>query len=397
MTSIATVPSFATRARTDISPVTLPYLLLYPEPNGRETGATGLYSIQSVSPTFENYALGKIDQTLTKSQFVSVRYSWDRAKVDQDQSIPYWTTDTRTRTQSVVGEHKWVISPRVLNVGKIAWNGAYESTDNLENRPFDPSLLFIPGTRFGNISVSGINAIGPDTNTPTFVNLKSLQLIDNLSWSQGSHNLKTGINFTHYMNDQDSSFDYGGNYAFTSLENFVQNRPGTFEGQTPDSSTARRWRQDLVGIYGQDDWSVLRNPTLNLGVRYEFITTPHELDGREASMPDLQAAAVTEGGPIFKNPSLKNVAPRAGFAWNLTGDGKNVLHGGAGYFFEPILSNVYRAYGNRTPPYYNIINPSNPTFPHPPTTGASPLLRLDLLQDDLANPYRLQRQRNVPA
>jgi len=400
VTTIATVPSRATRARTDISSVTLPYLLLYPEPNGRETGATGIYSVQSVAPTHENYALAKIDQMLTNTQSVSVRYSWDRAQVDQDQPIPYWTTDTRTRTQSVVGEHKWILSPRLLNVGKIAWNGAYEATDNLENRTFDPSLLFIPGTRFGNISVSGTNAIGPDTNTPTFVNLKSLQLIDNLTWTRGSHNLKTGINFTHYMNDQNSSFDFGGNYAFTSLENFVQNRPNTFEGQSQDSTTARRWRQNLVGIYGQDDWSVSRNLTLNLGVRYEFITTPHELDGREAHMPDLQAAAVTAGGPIFKNPSLKNVAPRAGFAWNVTGDGKNVVHGGAGYFFEPILSNVYRAYGNRTPPYYNIINPANPTFPHPPTSAAQPLLRLDLVQYNLRNPYRLQYnatyQRELP-
>jgi hypothetical protein len=400
VTTIATVPSRATRARTDISPVTRPYLLLYPEPNGRETGATGIYSVQSVAPTHENYALGKIDQTLTRNQSVSVRYSWDRAQVDQDQSIPFWTTDTRTRTQSVVGEHKWIVSPSVLNVGKIAWNGAYEATDNLENRTFDSNLLFVPGTRFGNISVSGINAIGPDTNTPTFVNLKSLQLIDNVNWSHGSHSVKTGINFTHYMNDQDSSFDFGGNYAFTSLENFVQNRPGTYEGQAEGSSTARRWRQSLIGLYGQDDWSVSRNLTLNLGVRYEFITTPHELDGREARMPDLQAATVTPGGPIFKNPSLKNVAPRGGFAWNITGDSKNVVHGGVGYFFEPILSNVYRAYGNRTPPYYNIINPASPSFPNPPSAGASPLLRLDLVQYDLKNPYRLQYnatyQRELP-
>jgi outer membrane receptor protein involved in Fe transport len=400
VTTIATVPSRATRARTDSSPVTRPYLLLYPEPNGRETGATGIYSVQSVAPTHENYALGKIDQTLTRNQGLSVRYSWDRAQVDQDQPIPFWTTDTRTRTQSVVGEHKWIVTPRLLNVGKIAWNGAYEATDNLENRAFDSSLLFVPGTRFGNISVSGINSIGPDTNTPTFVNLKSLQLIDNVNWSHGSHSVKTGINFTRYMNDQDSSFDFGGNYAFTSLENFVQNRPGTYEGQAQGSSTARRWRQSLIGLYGQDDWSVSRNLTLNLGARYEFITTPHELDGREARMPDLQAATVTSGGPIFKNPSLKNVAPRAGFAWNMTGDSRNVLHGGVGYFFEPILSNIYRAYGNRTPPYYNIINPASPSFPNPPAAGASPLLRLDLVQYDLKNPYRLQYnatyQRELP-
>ncbi len=400
VTTLATVPSRATRARADLSLVTRPYLLLYPEPNLRESGATGIYSVQSVAPTRENYALGKIDHALTGAQSVSVRYSWDRARVNQDQPIPYWTTDTRTQSRSVVGEHKWVISPSLLNVGKVAWNQAYEATDNLENRSFEPSLLFVPGTRFGNLSVSGINAIGPDTNTPTFIDLKSLQFIDNLTWSHGAHNVKSGVSVTHFMNDQNSSFVYGGNYAFTSLENFVLNKPGSYEGQSAGSSTARRWRQNLIGLYAQDDWSATRTLTLNLGVRYEFITVPHELDGREAHMPDLQAAQVTAGGPIFKNPSLGNVAPRAGVAWNITGDGRNVIHGGAGYFFEPILSNIYRAYGNRTPPYYATINPAAPSFPNPPSAGASPLLRLDLVQFDLKNPYRIQYnatyQRELP-
>ena len=389
-TTIATVPSRATRARTDISPVTKPYLLLYPEPNGRETGSTGQYTVQSVSPTRENYALGKVDHQFTQNQSVSVRYSWDKARVDIDAPIPLWTTDTRTRTQSIVGEHKWLLSSTLLNVGKMAWNQAYERTDNLENQTFDPSLFFVPGTRFGTLSVSGITGLGPDTNTPTFVDLKSLQVIDDMTWSHGAHNFKTGISLTHFMNDQDSSFDYGGSYSFTSLENFVRNIPGSYEGQAEGSTTARRWRQNLIGLYVQDDWSTTRNLTLNVGVRYEFITTPHELDGREASMPDLQAANTTPGGPIFKNPSYKNVAPRAGFAWDVTGSGKNVLRGGAGYFFEPILSNIYRAYGNRTPPYYSAINPASPTFPHPPTSGSASQLRLDLVQYNLDNPYRLQ-------
>ena len=400
LTTIANVPSRATRARIDISPVTKPYLLLYPEPNGRETGAIGLYSTQVTSPTTENYAVGKVDHTLSATQSASVRYSWDKAQVDQDTAIPLWTTDTRTTSQSVVAEHKWLLASNRLNVAKVAWNRAYEATDNIEKIAFDPQLFFVPGTRFGNLAVSGINSLGPDTNTPTFVDLKSLQFIDNFTWSHASHNLKTGVSFTHYMNDQDSSFDFGGAYSFTSLENFLQNRPGTYEGQGNGSSTDRRWRQSLIGIYAQDDWSATRRLTLNLGVRYEFITTPHELDGRESSMPDLQAASTVSGGPIFKNPSLKNVAPRGGFAWDITGDGKNALHGGAGLFFEPILGNVYRAYGNRTPPYYNLINPANPTFPTPPTSGSSSLLRLDLLAYNLRNPYRTQYnltyQRELP-
>jgi hypothetical protein len=400
LTTIANVPSRATRARTDISPVTRPYLLLYPEPNGKETGATGIFSTQVTSPTTENYALGKIDHTLSSKQSVAVRYSWDKAQVDQDQKIPFWTTDTRTNSESFVTEHKWIIRSDVLNVAKVAWNRAYEATANIENRTFDPNLFFVPGTRFGNIAVSSIDALGPDTNTPTFVDLKSLQLIDNFTWSRASHNVKTGVNFTRYMNDQDSSFDFGGAYSFTSLENFVQNRPGTYEGQAQGSTTARRWRQNLIGLYAQDDWSARRNLTINLGVRYEFFTTPHELDGREASMPNLQASNTTQGGPIFINPSFTNVAPRTGFAWDMTGDGKNALHGGAGLFFEPILSNVYRAYGNRTPPYYNLINPANPTFPTPPTSGTSSLLRLDLVDYNIKNPYRVQYnvtyQRELP-
>ena len=399
-TTIATVPSRATRARTDISAITRPYLMLYPEPNGRETGATGLYSTQVTSPTTENYAVGKVDHTISAAQSFSVRYSWDKAQVDQDSSIPFWTIDTRTKSQSFVAEHKWLIASNRLNVAKIAWNRAYEATDNIEKMAFDPKLFFVPGTRFGNLGVSGINGLGPDTNTPTFIDLKSLQVIDNFTWSHASHNVKSGVSFTRYMNDQDSSFDFGGNYSFTSLENFLQNRPGTYEGQGNGSSTDRRWRQSLIGLYAQDDWSVSRSLTLNMGVRYEFFTTPHELGGREASMPDLQAAATVKGGPIFKNPSLKNVAPRGGFAWDITGDGKNALHGGAGLFFEPILSNVYRAYGNRTPPYYNLINPANPAFPTPPTTGSSSLLRLDLVDYNIESPYRTQYnityQRELP-
>ena len=389
-TTIATVPSHATRARADINPSTRPYLLLYPESNGPETGATGQYTTQIVSPTHENLAVGKIDHNLSLSQSFSLKYSWDKAFVDEQQAISYWTTDTRTKSQSVVGEHKWVMSTRLLNTAKFAWNQAFESTNNIENRSFDPSLQFIPGTRFGSITISGLTGMGPDTSTPTFVDLKSLQLIDNLAWSRGSHNVKSGVSFTHYMNDQDSSFDYGGLYTFTSLENFVQGKVGTFEGQAPGSTTARRWRQDLVGLYVQDDWSARHDLTLNMGLRYEFFTIPKELDGRMSALPDLQSSNFVTGGAIFKNPSLKNVAPRGGFAWNVTGDGKNVIHGGAGMFYEPILSNVYRAYGNRTPPFYASINPSNPPFPNPPTAGGTSLLRLDLLDYNLKNPYRVQ-------
>jgi hypothetical protein len=369
-TTIANVPSDATRARTDLSALTRPYLLLFPVANGPQSGPSAQFIQQVVSPTRENLAVGKVDHNLSNAQSLSVKYSFDKAFVDETQAIPYWTTDTRTRSQSVVGEHKWIVSPRLLNDAKVAWNQAFEDTQNVENRTFDPALQFIPNSRFGTTTITGLNQLGPDSQTPTFVNLKSLQAIDNLTWSHGSHSIKTGVSYTHYMNDQDSSFDLGGVYAFTSIDNFVLGKVNTFEGQVPGSTTARRWRQDLIGLFAQDDWSARRNLTLNAGVRYEFITEPKELDGRSSALPDLQSSNFVTGGDIFKNPSLKNIAPRGGFAWNITGDGTNVVHGGVGMFYEPILSNIYRAYGDRTPPFYNSINPNNPAFPMRRPPGA---------------------------
>ena len=103
----------ATRNRTDINPATRPYLLLYPEPNGEETGASALYSVEVVEPTRENYFVGKVDHTSSRrTQSLSVRYSWDKASVIVPQALPLFSTDTNTKAEFFVGEHKWIITPR---------------------------------------------------------------------------------------------------------------------------------------------------------------------------------------------------------------------------------------------------------------------------------------------
>ncbi|HVL69717.1 MAG TPA: carboxypeptidase regulatory-like domain-containing protein [Vicinamibacterales bacterium] len=390
-TSVSRVPSRATRARADIHPAVRPFLELYPLPNGEESGASGLYSVEIVEPTRENYIVGKIDHTFSPSHSMSARYSWDKASVVVPMQLPLFSVDTNTKAQFLVGEHKWIVTPNLLNTVKVAWNRAYEATLNVDHVDVGPSLLFIPGTQFGSLQVTGLTTLGTDTNTPTYIDLKSLQIVQSLTWSRGAHSVKSGVNWTRWFNDQNSSFTYGGIYRFTSVDNFVRNRANTFEGQAPHSSTDRQWRQNLIGLFVQDDWSARPNLTINTGLRYEFITVPTEKQGRVAAMPDPSAPTTTTGIPLFKNPSLKNIAPRTGFNWDITGDGRNALQGGAGLFFEPILSNVYRAYGNRTPPFYETINPRNPPFPDPTPAGAgTPRLRLDLVEYNLKNPYRVQ-------
>jgi hypothetical protein len=387
------VPSRATRNRSDIAAAVRPYLLLYPEPNGPESGASGLYITSMTEPTHEHYAVGKVDHTLSERHSVSVRYTFDDASVLTPQSIPLFSDNAHTRANLFTFEGKTILTSRLLNVVRVAWNRTFEETVNADNVPIDPSLYFVPGTQFGSIQVTGLTTIGPDTGTPTFVDLKRLQLIDTLTWTTGRHNVKTGVSWTYYLNDQDSSFTVGGSYRFNSIDDFVRNRPNTYEGTIPGSTTDRRWRQSLIGLFVQDDVTISSRLTLNAGVRYEFITEPREQGERVASFRSVMDAAPTVGYPLFENPSLKNIAPRVGFAWDVFGDGKTAVSGGGGLFYEPILGNFYRAYGNRTPPFFQLANIRRPPFPNP--LGFTPRNRLDLLEFDLKNPYRAQYNLSV--
>ena len=387
---VARVPSRATRARTDISPAIRPYLMLFPEPNGLETGTSGLYSTTFTEPTKEDYFVIKVDNTLTARDSIALRYSFDDASVVSPLTIPLFANNQHTRSHFFTGEFKRIISSSTLNVFRVSWNRPYEETVNVDQVPINPGLFFIPGTQFGTITVSGLTAIGTDTGTPTFVDYKSLQLMDSLTWVRGRHTVKAGASWTRWFNDQNSSFTRGGTYNYSSIDNFARNITNTFEGSVPGSSTDRQWRQNLIGVFVQDDISLTDRLTLNLGARYEFITVPTEVGGRVAHMVSVSDAAPTTGDPLFKNPSLGNFAPRAGFAWDVSGDGKTSVRGGGGAFFEPILGNIYRAYGNRTPPYFQQANIRTPTFPDPFTGVVGVRNRLDLVQFDLENPLRLQ-------
>jgi hypothetical protein len=392
VTRVARVPSRATRNRADINPVVRPYLLLYPEPNGPETGASGLYSTPTIEPTTEDYFVVKIDQTFSEKDSGSIRYTFDNASTMEPLGIPLFSNRHHNRNQYLTLEWKRLFSGTLLNDFRAAFNRTHQETRNVDNVPIDPSLYFIPGTQFGAITVTGLDGLGTDTSVPFFLDYNVLQVINNLTWTKGDHVIKTGGTWTRWFNNQDAAFTIGGRYQFTSIDNFVRGISNNFESTLPGKSSDRYWRQNLFGFYIQDDWAVKSRLTLNLGLRYEFISTPRELQDRVASFrnPPFDAEPVV-GYPLFKNPSLKNVAPRLGFAWNVTGDGRTAVRGGAGLFYEPILANIYRTFGNRTPPFFAQASVTNPPFPHA-VGGEIPRnrQRLDLLEWDLDNPYMVQ-------
>jgi hypothetical protein len=100
----------------------------------------------------------------------------------------------------------------------------------------------------------------------------------------------------------------------------------------------------MTAMYVQDDLKVSNNLNLNLGLRYEFVSIPTEVHNGQATIVDiLHDTAVTKGPGWLENPSLKNFAPRFGFAWTPFGDSnKTVVRGGAGIYHNQFTSG--RAY-----------------------------------------------------
>ena len=94
------------------------------------------------------------------------------------------------------------------------------------------------------------------------------------------------------------------------------------------------------------------NLTINLGVRYDMSTVVSEVNGKIASLRNLTDPTVTVGSPYYQNPTLKNFAPRIGFAWDPFKDGRTAIRGGVGMFDILPLPNLLVNLFSRTAPFY---------------------------------------------
>jgi hypothetical protein len=96
----------------------------------------------------------------------------------------------------------------------------------------------------------------------------------------------------------------------------------------------RSWEN---GFFAQDDFRVSNRLTLNLGLRYDILTWPVEVDNRQANYDLTTGALVVSGSNGSLRTAIPNdyhdFGPRLGFAYQLTGDGKTVLRGGYGLFY----------------------------------------------------------------
>jgi outer membrane receptor protein involved in Fe transport len=133
----------------------------------------------------------------------------------------------------------------------------------------DLSLGAVPGQLAAQVSVGVLTPFKGGTEDSTHFKWNSYQLYDDASFAMGRHSLKVGFAFENMQSGVLYNSYVTGMYSFGTLAKFLTNQPSRFRAALPGLTTPRNLRQQLFAGYAQDDWHVLRNLTLNLGLRYE--------------------------------------------------------------------------------------------------------------------------------
>ena len=238
-----------------------------------------------------------------------------------------------------------------MNSLRISFNRSYSAGDSPDHPAGLDLLPGVTGRASGAVSVGGVGYDGPNPIVPYYLILNEWTAADDVNIVRGHHLIKAGFEWQKVQDPYRTDIYAGGYLTFNTLPDLLAANPYTFLVPLPGKlDTERTWNEGFGGGYFWDSYRVRRNLTLNFGARYEFITNPTESHGRFSSLVNLGDATVTHLPHVFsQNPSTRNIAPRFGFAWDATGDGKTSMRGGFGMFYQEYVPRDYGQYGFNPP------------------------------------------------
>jgi hypothetical protein len=372
LTEVAFVPDAS--ARVTSIPLIQQILSYYPLPTVNIGGGIGEAFETDTQIGNENYLLGRVDYNVSSSDSIFARYVSDRAYFHDPFSggpIPLWPETHHTANQYATVEERHLISPELLNLARVSFVRTREGSDLTNN---EPGLYFYPSQlKNGTLAITGLSPLGSSIFLPFYFVQNKFGEGDDLYWTLGKHSLRFGVDVERVDSNLNAPGWLGGEYSFSSLSQFLTAQPTFFLGPLPNLLDGDRdFREIDVNSYVQDDWKVSSKLTLNIGLRYEFVTNPVTALHPLYAITDFATSTDWTHVPnVFRNnPSLKNFDPRIGFAYSPFSDNKTSIRGGFGIFHDPISPRTYASAYYFDPPFSSDVV-IFPTFPYP-NFGAAP-------------------------
>ena len=297
-------------------------------------------------PYRENMAVAKLTHQLSPDHYLSLRYGFN------NNSQPYGASPSSP-------PENWGLSKNTFHSANANLNSVLGG-GKLNEFTFQFSYFLntisenshLPTETFPN----GVS-VGQSVNTPQTTEQHKFQFRDDFTFSKGRHEFKVGASF---INEPvlDITFSTGQSPNFTHLTDSRTSAISniSFNGSIGGSGgSLAKIPNKQYAFYLQDGWRVTDKLTLDLGVRYDYVSGFAFDQTGNLIYKDLTAAAqrgvLTSSGlpcpcigfeDFGKSPQedKNNIAPRGGFTYDVKGDGNFVLRGGVGRYYDFAYTNA---------------------------------------------------------
>jgi len=351
ISSLTTVPSLDARngmihdsngnpITVTIDPNAQKFLAFYHLPNGPVLGNGDVaeYSFAGQQIVNENFFTTRLDHKISDKDSLSATYLFDRTPYSTPDGANDVLLGSKTSRQIAALEGTHVFTPAIANTARFGYNSEIadvnEGLKALVPVAADTSLGAFPGRTAPQVNIPGLTSVfgGLGGGSTYLYHWNSFQAYDDAFINRGTHTIKFGGVVERMQLDLHALAAENGVFTFSGLQGFYANMPTRFNAGIPGTFTPRNLRQNLFGLYVQDDWRWKPNLTLNLGLRYEMTTVPTEINGKLSTLRNLGDGSPHLGNPFFNNPTTKNFEPRVGFAWDPFRNGRTAVRGGVGMY-----------------------------------------------------------------
>ena len=281
-------------------------------------------------------SVNSVDLNVSEKDQLRVRYAYQKNnQTDIAAQIPsFWTTIPTRYQLFTLGEYH-TFSPNVTNEFRLGYN---RLSQTLPEGDFSyPGLGTYPNLIIGFGEGAGVQ-LGADPVAPQFAYQNTYSAVDNLSWMKGKHTFKVGAEYREYISPQGFTQRVRGDYDYLSFEGFFTDQVPDFLAERSIGNTTYYGNQNAIYWYASDQYKLLPNLTLNLGVRYEFTQLPLS----ERQWQPLNAISNVPGLITFGEPTAqkKNFAPRLGFAYSPGNSGNTSIRGGFSMAYDVLYDNL---------------------------------------------------------
>lgn len=342
-TQIAAARALNAAAGRPENPVGVNILNLYFDPKNIADRNNPAFAARNVNNS-DNFLI-KVDNRISDRFSVSGRYIFgDGNQVFPLTSgfgspLPLYQTVVPTRIQASGINFSQVLSNRIINESRIAWNRFVQTFTPLD-ADFDPATIgLVTGSGLKSlptINVSGFTSLGSPNSSPRGRVSSGYQLIDNLTLSSGSHTYKFGVEYRRAVIASFNDVNARGRLVFDSLADLLAGRLSGSGTALSVGSTRRDTFTNNIGAFAQDDWKVTPKLTFNFGLRYEYLGVLREKQNLLSNFVSFSPRGLERVGspllPQLYDRDLNNYAPRFGFAYRLTDT--TVVRGGYGIYYD---------------------------------------------------------------